>query len=836
MRAVVMAGGEGTRLRPLTAHRPKPLAPVLNMPIMEHIVLLLKQHGITEIIVTLHYLADEIEGYFGDGSEWGVKLIYSVEDTPLGTAGSVKQAEEHLRGEPFVIVSGDALTDINLSRAIAFHRDKGALATLVLSHVDNPLEFGVVITDEEGRIRRFLEKPSWGEVFSDTVNTGMYILEPQVLYYMEPGRPYDWSQDIFPRMLREEKPLFGYVMPDYWCDVGNLTQYREAQYTVLDGRTRVVVPGENRGGIWIGEGCEIAPDVQIIPPTLLGHDVKVKSGAVLGPYAVIGDNCIIEENCEIHRSVLWDSVYVGANSSLTACTVCAHVTIQRDCTIQEGAVIGERCRIERESTIRTQIKLWPDKVIEAGSTVTMSLIWGQKWLGALFRHLGVMGIANIEITPEFATKLGACYGAYLRRGATVVTARDSGLAARMIKRGIIAGLMSVGCDVHDLRSMPLPITRYTLRGTAAAGGMYVRIAPHNPRLLLVEFLDRDGVYLSKAAERKLETIFFREDFGRADVDHIGRLDFGSRTIEQYHEGYLRTLDQAPIIQRKLKVVADFAYGRVATLFPAILGRLGCEVIALNAYVDAAKQPKTPEQRDQLLPNLAGIVQTLRADLGVMFETDGERLVLVDDKGCVIGGDQLLTLYSVLVARTHPRARIAVPVTAPAQIETLVALHDGEVIRTKTDVRSLMALAVGGDGADARVDFAGESGGGFIFSAFQPGFDSMYAFGKMLEMLAKSDLSLGELASELPKTTVAKAQVRCPWELKGRIMRELTREAEESGPVDLIDGIKVYRDRAWALILPDASEPYFHVYAEAETPEKSQQLLQEYVARIEALRG
>src|SRR5947207_2850198 len=220
MKAVVMAGGEGTRLRPLTSHRPKPLAPVLNKPIMEHIILLLKDHGITEIVVTLHYLADEIEGYFGDGSEWGVKLHYSVEDTPLGTAGSVKQAEDLLRDDTFVIVSGDALTDIDLTKAIEFHTRKESLATIVLSHVPNPLEFGVVITDDEGRIRRFLEKPSWGEVFSDTVNTGMYVLEPSVFDYMEPARPYDWSQDIFPQILREEKPLFGYVMEDYWCELG----------------------------------------------------------------------------------------------------------------------------------------------------------------------------------------------------------------------------------------------------------------------------------------------------------------------------------------------------------------------------------------------------------------------------------------------------------------------------------------------------------------------------------------------------------------------------------------------------------------------------------------
>jgi mannose-1-phosphate guanylyltransferase/phosphomannomutase len=539
----------------------------------------------------------------------------------------------------------------------------------------------------------------------------------------------------------------------------------------------------------------------------------------------------------VHRSILCDNVYVGAKSQLSACTVCSHVVIQRDCKIQEGAIIGERCRIERESTIRTQIKLWPDKNIEAGSMVTMSLIWGQKWLGALFRDLGVSGIANIEITPDFATKLGAAYGAYLKRGTTVVTARDSGLAARMTKRAIISGLMSVGCDVLDLQSMPIPIMRHTLRGSAAAGGMYVRAAPANPRSLLIEFLDGDGIYLSKAAERKVETIFFREDYGRADVEQIGNLEFASRAVEQYHADYARHIQSAPIVSQRLRVVADFNYGRVASIFPTLLGRLGCDVIALNAYVDATRTPKTPDARALVFSNLTQIVQTLKADLGVLFENDGERLTLVDEKGRVIDGDNLLTLYAVMVARTHPRAHIAVPVSASSRIEPLVSLHGGMVYRTKTDVRSLMAAATSADKKTPQVDFAGDCAGGFIFSEFQPAFDSMYAFGKILEMLAVSGLRISEIADEIPVSHIFRAKVRCPWEVKGRIMREITREAENNGRVELIDGIKIYEnDASWALVLPDASDPYFHVVTESDSPDRAQDLLNRYVQRIEWLRG
>ena len=257
-----------------------------------------------------------------------------MEDTPLGTAGSVKQAEEHLKDDTFLIISGDALTDIDLDKAIAFHREKTSLATIVLAHVPNPLEFGVVITDDDGRIRRFLEKPSWGEVFSDTVNTGMYILEPSIFDYMEMGKSYDWSQDIFPQMLAENKPMFGYVMDgDYWCDVGNLQQYREAQYTVMDGKTqgedRFKLGGKpNHRSLARREAATSTRPRRSCPPVVIGQNCKIKAGAEVGPYSVIGDNAIIEEKASVHRSILWDNVYVGVESRLSACTVCSHVTDQ----------------------------------------------------------------------------------------------------------------------------------------------------------------------------------------------------------------------------------------------------------------------------------------------------------------------------------------------------------------------------------------------------------------------------------------------------------------------------------------------------------------------------
>jgi len=800
---------------------------------MQHTIELLKRYGITDIVVTLYYLADEIEGYFGDGSELGVNLIYTVEDTPLGTAGSVKKAEEYLKDDTFIIVSGDALTDLDVEKALAFHKEKGSVATLVLQHVDNPLEFGVVITDDNGRIRRFLEKPSWGEVFSDTVNTGMYILEPSIFEYMQHDKSYDWSQDIFPQLLTEEKPMFGYVLGEYWTDVGSLQQYRQAQYEMLGGMTTLPIEGRREGGdIWIGTGTEIDPNARIVGPVCIGKNCRIKADAHIGPDTVIGDNCLIEEGATLQRAIVWDSNYIGARSRLTGCTVCFRCTIKEDVDVQEGAVVGDRCHIEANSTIRPLIKLWPDKIIEAGSVVTMSLIWGSKWQGALFRNLGVSGIANVEMTPDFACKLGASYGAFLKKGATVITSRDSTLVCRMLKRGLIAGLVSVGVNVLDNEGMPLPVTRHTIRSSNAAGGVHIRLAPDQPNLALVEFFDKNGIYLSTNGQRKIETIFYREDFGRTAADEVGAIEFVPRAIEQYSQDFFRLLDTEAVQKRSFKVIVDYAYNRISGVLPQMLGQLETETIALNAYTDAKKSPKTEAERGGFVHNLSEYLLTLKADMGVFLGDDGERLTVVDETGSILSGSDLLAVFALLVARARPGAQVAVPVTAPSTIERILAEYGGGVIRTKTDVRALMGTAAEGKG---EVALAGDTLGGFIFPEFHPAFDGLFSFAKLLEMLALQNATLSDIRKMLPPYFMASETVSCPWEVKGRIMRVLTAESEGTR-TELVDGIKTYGDDgSWVLVLPDASEPNFRIYAEAQSQDAANELVHRAVLRISGLK-
>ncbi len=818
-----MAGGEGSRLRPITANRPKPLVPVCNRPIMEHILLLLRAQGITAVVATLHYLADAIQGYFGDGSDWDMSLFYSIEDTPLGTAGSVKQVEHLLQDGTFLIISGDALTDVNLQPALEFHRERGALATLILTRVPNPLEFGVVITDETGRITRFLEKPSWGEVFSDTVNTGIYILEPEIFDYMEAGKPYDFSQDLFPLLLREGKPLYGYVMSEYWSDIGSLQQYRDAHHDLLTGRAKLPLPGTaTMQGVWVGTNTTIETDVQIVPPVCIGSNCHIRGGATLGPFSVLGDNCIVERDAIITHSVVWDRTYIGAGSHLQGAIVGTGVIIKENVQLQEETVVADRCHIERDSTLRPRVKLWPDKYIESGSTVTMSLVWGARWRGALFHELGVSGLSNIEITPELATKLGAAYGSSLARGSTVVVARDTFRASRMLKRAFIAGVLSTGVDVLDLRAMPLPITRFTIRTSGAAGGVNIRVAPNNSRMTLMEFFDRRGSYLPRRNERKIEHLFFREDFARSDPEAVGTIHFASRAIEQYQDQFFQLL-KLPLGGRRLRIVADFAFSRVANIYPAILGQLGYEVVALNAYPDPVRTPRTPSEHEAFISTLRQIVQALNADCGMLMENEGERLTVIDERGRPIEGAMLLMVFAVLMARVQSGGAIAVPVHAPAALEPLVEPFGVEVVRTRADVRSLTATAV--EQAE-RLLLAGDLNGGFIFPDFHPGFDAMFAYVRLLEAAQQANCSLAEIRDQIPPFVQLHQSLPCAWEQKGRVMRAIAQRVQ--GRVETIDGLKIYaRPDAWVLLLPDSAEPLIHLYAEAPDETDASRLMEQY---------
>jgi mannose-1-phosphate guanylyltransferase/phosphomannomutase len=819
MRAVVMAGGEGTRLRPMTATMPKPLLPVVNRPIMEHVLRLLRRHGITDTVVTVQFLASLVRNYFGDGSDLGMTLHYATEETPLGTAGSVKNAENVLRDEPFLVISGDALTDFDLSELIDFHKAKGGLVTVCLTRVKDPVEFGITIVDDDGVVQRFLEKPTWGEVFSDTVNTGIYVMEPEVLDHVAAGEVVDWSGDVFPALMAAGHPIYGFVADGYWEDVGTHESYLRAQADVLERRVDVDIDGfEVSPGVWVAEGAEVDPGAVLKGPLFIGDYAKVERGAELREHTVLGSNVVVRSGAFLHRAVVHDNVYVGPQVNLRACVIGRGTDLMRAVRVEEGAVIGDDCVLEEEAIVQPGVKVYPSKTIEAGAVVSTSVIFESRGHGNLFGPRGVSGIINVEVTPELAVRLASAWATTLRKGSTVSTARDASRAARALKRAIVSALTSSAMNVRDLEAVPAPVARFaTAEGTA--GGIFVRTSPGQADSIDITFFDERGADMSHASQRKLERVYTRQEFRRAFPGEIGDLENPPRVMEIYAHHALSAVDLTGVADAGLKVVVDAGGGTASLVLPSLLGRLPVDVLTVNNRLDDGKPTETREDRRRGLMRLGELVASSGAAFGVRFDPVAERISLVDEKGRPVDDHRAALVVLDLVAAERHTGRIALPVTTSRVAEQVAAFHGARITWTRTAPDALAAACSAPGallGADGR--------GGFITPEVHPVIDGIAAFVRLVGLVARTRLTLSAIDARIPQAALQRISVPTPWAAKGMVMRSVV-EAAASRQVDTTDGVRVIEpDGSWVLILPDPAEPVTHLWAEGSDPDAAWALL------------
>jgi len=388
MNAIILAGGMGQRLRPLTEELPKPMIPILNKPLMEYSLELLKKNGITSMGVTLMYLPQMVKNYFEDGSKFGVDISYYVEDEPLGTAGSVKLAEEKL-DDTFVVISGDALTNVQIDKILKYHKSIEADVTIVLSKQSQPLEYGVVLTDTSGRITSFMEKPMWESVVSDTVNTGIYVIEKKILEKIPPKTEFDFSNDLFPLLLRENYRLFGYITEDYWCDLGNPQSYKRAINDILAGK----VFGKKYENV-LNEGVVISENVKLNPPVYIGKNVVINGKCTIGPNVCVGDNSIIE-NSKITSSVLLNGVLINS-SCFNDCIIGENSVIDK-CILSGNNTVGSKVKINKNSLIKRDVSINNNMEIPEDSVIEENVINAFITKGKFFCDNGICGLWNHEI-------------------------------------------------------------------------------------------------------------------------------------------------------------------------------------------------------------------------------------------------------------------------------------------------------------------------------------------------------------------------------------------------------------------------------------------------------
>lgn len=814
MKAVIMAGGEGTRLRPITCGIPKPMVPVLNKPVMEYTIELLKNHGIVDIAATLAYFPAVITDYFGNGEHWGVNLRYYIEHTPLGTGGSVKNAEDFL-DDTFIIISGDALTDINIKNAIQYHRSKNSKATLVLKRVGIPLEYGVVITDDSGRIVRFLEKPNWGEVFSDTVNTGIYILEPEVLHYYNKGDNFDFSKDLFPKLLRDNVPMYGYVSEDYWNDIGDLKVYKEVNFDILFGKVKIDIHYRQiRENVWVGENTFISEDCELIPPVLIGSSCIIGSKTILES-AILGDHTEIASKSSIKKSILWKNTDMGSNVQCRGSVICSGVSIKNGAHLFENTVIGSNTVIETGAIIKPDIKIWPEKVIEEDAVVTQNLVWGTKFSKTLFGYKDICGDINTNLTPEFASRLGSAFGSIYREDSRIVVSSDGSNAAEIMKESMISGVLSTGLQVIDIQDGLMPVLRHAVNFYKADGGIYIWKDYTEENKVHIDLVNNAGINIDRGTERKIENNFIREDFKRCNSERIRSVERKSGFIDYYIQNGTNLLNNVRRIKNsRIKLMVGSCSDLAMSIAVQYLRNIGCMV----EYESISKRLK----KESYYRRVAELTVKSGASMGVVFSEDGENVVLIDHKGRTIDRDKYIALISLIILKTGLDKKLIVPHTASRVIEKMAECYNIEVVRTKNSPADVMKAMLDDNG---RLDNS-------IFQ-YILNYDGIWGVGSLIDFMVENSVTLYDIVSELPHFHLEKKEVKCDWRHKGRVIREIIEE-NKGREIELLEGVRINNENGWVLILPDGERPVCNIYAEGTSEEYAKELAAIFSDRIKLI--
>ncbi len=501
-------------------------------------------------------------------------------------------------------------------------------------------------------------------MFSDTINAGIYVFQPEIFDFIGPGE-VDFSSDVFPRLATEGNLLYGYVTDGYWEDIGTLEAYARAHQDILDGRVDAEVHGfALRKGIWVGEGAVVDPKAEIRGPAMIGDYCNVERGATLGEYTVLGRNVRVGADAHVERAVVHDNAYLGPGVRLRGCVIGRGSDLRRGARVEEGVVVGDECFVGEHAVLHPGVKIYPFKTVEHGAIVNSSIVWESRGARHLFGRTGVSGLANVDISPELTVRLSMAFATTLPRGATVTVSRDSSRAARMLKQSVVAGLNASGVDVADLEVATAPVTRFAARSGPSAGGVTVRLAADDAQSVTIGFLDHRGTDIPEVVQRKIERIFYREDFRRCLASETGDVSHSMLGPDLYAEALLAQVDTGLIEAARFKVVLDYAYGESSFVMPSVLGQLGADVLSLNPY--AASHQWMSFDRWEHARGVSGLVKAAGADLGAVIGPEAERLTLVDDTGRVLSDSEGLLALLSLVLRTSTGGG-AEGVTAAAEV-------------------------------------------------------------------------------------------------------------------------------------------------------------------------
>jgi len=772
MKAIIMAGGEGSRLRPLTCGIPKPMVPMAGKPAIWHIINHVHKYGINDVGVTLFYLPHKIKDYLYE--QYGDVIKYYVEDKPLGTAGSVKNAADFL-DDTFLVISGDVITDIDLKKAYEFHKNKGSKVTLVLTKVDIPLEYGVVITDDDGKIVKFLEKPSWGEVFSDTVNTGIYIIEPEILNFIPDNRQFDFSKDLFPMLLEKNVPVYGYISNDYWCDIGNGVQYLKSHLDLLSGNIDLGFKEKiSKDGMIFGKNVFISQSAKLVPPLIIGDSAIIDDGAVIGPNVIIGSGSYVGPMSTLKNSVLWDNVKIGRNNEIRGTVFCSGAITENNVRTFDNSIIGEKSKLQSFCEIKPNTKIWPNRIISTGNIVERDVVWGNNDEASLFGDRGIKGNLHDNLTPDNLVRLGEVIGSIFD-GEILVGCMDDSyarLALNLLKDGII----SVGRKVYNAHSTILPAMRYSIKKNGYKAGVFVKKI--DKKTVNIILIDENGCDVDRNVEKKVLNKYKINDYSIANV-------INDEVIVDVNKEYAESLSLNGDSFEKLNV--NFIGQTTRSLLSLLNQSRGYEK-AVASY-----------------------------DMGIKISDDGENVEIYDDEGHLLDEDELDYLR-ILVGKENGKSKFIIPFNSSQFLSEMSKELGIETRFSKISQSEKMKKM-----------FEIESNNGDENSQFSLSFDGINFTLRLVEYLSKNKLKLSDLKKSIPQRVKLNKVINCNWKDKGLIIRKFYEKKDEKSM--FLDGIRFNYGDAWVLLVPDSELPACRIYSEAPTKEKAETLLNKYVEYV-----
>ncbi|MDX1808876.1 MAG: sugar phosphate nucleotidyltransferase [Sulfurospirillaceae bacterium] len=828
MKAVVMAGGFGTRIQPLTHSIPKPMLPIVNRPMMEHTMMMLKNLGIKEFIVLLYYKPEIIKNYFKDGSDFGIKIDYITPDDDYGTAGAVKLAQDLIKDENFIIISGDLVTDFDFQKLFDFHTKKKAKLSIGLTSVENPLQFGVVIANQNGEIEKFLEKPSWGEVFSDTINTGIYIIEPEILDYIPKGENFDFGKDLFPNLMKSEIKLMGYNLKGYWRDVGNPESYREVYQDILSNRFNFTIPGVQTsypdGILYSDTIYELDKSIEIIGNVVLGKDVVIEKNVRLNN-VVIGNNVKIGSDSNIRNSVFWDNIKVGKNAKFDGCIICYDNVIGKNVTAKAGLILAQNCEVEELATFERDVTIWPDKKIEAASIVSHNLVLGSRYKNTIFEGGSVSGKSNIELSCDMATKLAEAFASQLPIGSKVAVGRDNDKSSRMLKRAFLGGLLSAGINVVDMKNIASSILRYSIsKDDSIIAGAHFRRDIVDTTCSQITLFNEEALRIDSNSIKGVEKAFFTEKFRRVDYSKIGEIEESlyGKECEAYINDIEGKIDHNIIKCGGFKVALDVMHGSTSEIFPLLLNDLGVENIVLDAYYDSKKLSNIENLEKRAKSNIANIVTSLKYDMGIIIYPNAQRLLLITDEGEVL--NKVKGLLAVMYLLNMNNGKKKKRVFLPTWSTDMIYFENLEIERGNYSNFKAEKLK--------EYDLVATMDGNFTFTEFGLTRDAMYASLKIMEMLNCHEIKLSEVSKLVDEFFYTSKKIACSQSLKGKMMRKFL-EASVGKKSSSIDGVKIWENETdWILMIPDQYSDHLNIYIQATDEAKGNAIYDKYSKKID----